>query len=127
MPFLLLKRWVYMAIEDFYRTLTIIKKTDANNGIGGKIRTWETITTIQGCINQSAQNKVIQGKSIEQSIYKGFTEVTTNSTNNLTNNARIKDSDNKVYRLKGTPKNTMNMDHHYKLELTYHEEDNESN
>jgi head-tail adaptor len=111
-----------MAIENYYRNLTLLKRIDINNGIGGKIRSWNTVTTIQGVINQDVVTKAIKGKLIEATIYKGYTEI----NENITANARIKDTDNKIYRIKGTPKNTMNMNHHYYLELEYNSEDNES-
>lgn len=110
-----------MAIEDYYRTLTIIEKTENPNGIGGRIRSWSTVTTVQGAISQETQNKIVQGKVIERTVYTGFSEI----TSYITKNVRLQDTDGKIYRVKGTPNNIENQNHHLEFECLYHDEDNE--
>lgn len=110
-------------IEDYYRTLTVLEKTETNNGLGGKIRSWDSVGTIQGSINSNTLNKMVKGKLIEVSSYILCCEL-----NDLINSSsRIQDSDNsRIYRVEGTPENIVSLDHHLEVDLTYHNDDNES-
>jgi hypothetical protein len=110
-----------MAIEDFYNDIQVLAQTKTNNGVGGKGLSWVVIDTIRGVINQDVGSESPNGKTLERTAYKGYTEVNTN----ISASVRLKDSEGNIYRIKGKPKNTMNMNHHYRLELEYFQEDNE--
>jgi len=110
-----------MSIQNYYNTISILQASKVNNGIGGKTLTWNIIDTVQGVINQDVGSETVNGKVLERTVYKGYTEV----NSNIEAKHRLKDIDNKIYRIKGSPKNTIRKNHHYRLELDYYEEDQE--
>lgn len=105
-----------MAIQDYYRTLTVQRKTTLPNGIGGQIETWDDHITIQGLINQASSSEILaaaQNQNIIDS--KLFTDV----GQDIKVDDRIIDSieGNLVYRIVSVPKDTVNRKHHWKILL----------
>lgn len=106
-------------IEDYYRELKILKATKRFTGTTN-IKTFVEIGTVQGAINQKSGMNVVNGKTLEQSIYRAYTEIDLT----ITKDCRLQDTDGKIYRLKGSAKNTFNLDHHYRFDLELRTEDN---
>jgi len=109
-----------MAIKDYFTDITVLQQTGTKNLIGGRSGTWEEVTTIRGVINQSYANQDnSRGREGEQSEYKGFFEYSTTNLGYLNGIYRLKDGEGKVYKVKGKGKNTLNKNHHIRVDLTY--------
>jgi len=109
-----------MALEDYFRDITVLAQIEGDDQLGGRIENWGEVATVQGVINVRYANKSNQGgKSGELSNYNGLFEITDTSTIYLKPENRLKDTDGKIYRLSGKPKDTLNLGHHYKLDLEY--------
>jgi len=109
-----------MAIKDYFGDITVLQQTGTSNQIGGRGGTWEEITIIQGVINQSYTNQDnSKGRENEQGEYKGFFEYSTANIGYLNGVYRLKDNEGKVYKVKGKGKNTLNRNHHIRVDLTY--------
>jgi hypothetical protein len=110
-----------MAIEDYFGDIIVLKlvgkKTDQ---VGGRVENWGKAATIQGVINaRYANQSTVSGKSGEMSEYNGLFEITDDSTTYLKPENRLQDANGKIYRINGEIKNTINMNHHYKVDLEY--------
>lgn len=114
-----------MAIGDYFRTITVLQQTGSSNQIGGRGGTWEEIATINGVINQrfsvpkQYSDRSMKGKTAESSDYFGYFEYSETNLTYFDTKYRLKDTDNKVYKIKGQGKNTMNKNHHIKANLTF--------
>lgn len=109
-----------MAIEDYFGNIIVLKQIGSSNKIGGRSGKWEEIDTIQGVINQSYSNQDnSRGREGEQSEYKGIFEYSTDNLTYLNGTYRLKDSAGYVYKIKGKAKNTVNRNHHLRVDLTY--------
>lgn len=109
-----------MAIDEYYRDIIVLAQIEGQDQLGGRIENWGEVATIQGAINKSYANvSNIGGKSGETSAAKGFFEITDTSTSYLHKQNRLQDIDGSIYKINGEPKNTMNRNHHYRLDLEY--------
>ena len=110
-----------MAIKNYFGDITVLQKSESkSNQIGGRGGIWEEVTTIKGVINQSYSNQDnSRGREGEQSEYKGFFEYSTDNLTYLNGTYRLKDSAGYVYKIKGKAKNTVNRNHHLRVDLTY--------
>jgi hypothetical protein len=109
-----------MALEDYFNDIIIESlvgnKTDL---LGGRVEEWGEATTIKGVVNQKYSNiSTNSGRSGEESEYIGLFEITDNSTTYLKKPNRINDN-GYIYKIRGKPKNTLNRNHHYRVELQY--------
>lgn len=100
-----------MAIERFYKDLTLTKRTLEVNEYGVEIET--TINhTIKGVINQAGSSEIEYAKARNLDVdHKAYVEVT-DLTRTITKDDRIDG-----YRVASDPKNTMGRDHHLKILL----------
>jgi hypothetical protein len=103
-----------LAIGDYFRTLTILENNPIEKGLGPKDN-WEVLDTVSGLINKSGSSELVNGKRIVVDVYKAITEI----NSNIDSSKRLKDTDNRIYKIIGEPKNTLNMNHHYKIDLEY--------
>lgn len=109
-----------MAIKDYFGDIKVLQQTGTKNKIGGRSGDWVVETTIRGVINQAYTNQDnSKGKENEQGEYKGFFEYSTANLGYLSGVYRLKDSEGKVYKVKGKGKNTLNRNHHIRVDLTY--------
>jgi hypothetical protein len=109
-----------MALSDYFIDIVVLVQIEGEDQIGGRIENWSDAVIIQGIINARYANKsTIGGKSGETSEYNGLFEITDTSTTYLVPENRLKDADGKIYKINGKVKNTLNLGHHYKCDLTY--------
>jgi head-tail adaptor len=109
-----------MSIDKYFREIKILQQVGTTNQIGGRDKQWNVIATLNGVINCNSKYQTNSaGREGEQSEYKGYFEYSDKSTEYLQPEYRLKDTDGKIYTINGIPKNTMNRNHHYKVELTY--------
>lgn len=109
-----------MAIEDYFGEIKILKQIEGQNQIGGRFNNWSNIASINGIINKHNSNNVnTGGKSGEQTEYVGFFQYSDDALNYLVPENRI-EFGNIVLKIKGQPKNTLNMNHHIKVELIFY-------
>lgn len=105
-----------MAIEDYYRTLTVQRKSTSSNGFGGPAQTYADAGTIEGLINQASSQEILAAAKLQNVVdSKLFTAVGVD----IKVNDRIVDSieGNPTYRIVSVPKNTVKRDHHWKTML----------
>ncbi len=108
-------------IEDYYYDITVLDRTKVDNGAGGWSEAWTEIAIVQGVINRSTPNtSFIGGKVTEMSEYKALTEL----NDYIKAHSRLKDSDGKVYRVNGKPKDCIKRGHHLAMDLDYYDQDN---
>lgn len=103
-------------INDYYRTLTVQRKTSTPNGFGGQSETWSNHLTIQGLINQASSQEILAAAQHQNQIdSKLYTDV----DQDIKVDDRIVDSidGNKTYRIVSVPKDTVNRGHHWKIML----------
>lgn len=114
-----------MAIGDYFRTITVLEQSGSSSQLGGRNGEWEEIATMLGVINQrfsipkQYSDRNVKGKVSESSDYFGYFEYSSTNMSYFDTKYRFKDSDNRIYKIKGQPKNTMNKNHHIKANLTY--------
>jgi hypothetical protein len=109
-----------MALGDYFIDIIVLSQIEGGDQVGGRIENWAEVTTIKGIINGRYANvSTIGGKSGESSEYNGLFEITDTSTTYLVPKNRLKDADGKIYKINGKVKNTLNLGHHYKCDLTY--------
>lgn len=105
-----------MAIQDYYRPLTVQRKTTTPNGFGGESETWANHLSIEGLINQASSKEIVAAAQHQEDIdSKLFTDVGLD----IKKDDRVVDSieGNKVYRIVSVPKDTVNQGHHWKIML----------
>ena len=109
-----------MAIEDYFVDIIVLFQLDkTSNMLGGLDEDWQETVTIRGVINQkSSQQSIVGGKSNQETYINGYFEITDDTTNYLIPENRIK-YDDKIYRIIGKQKNTVNRNNHYKVDLIY--------
>lgn len=103
-------------IQDYYRSLTVQRKTVTPNGFGGQSETWSNHLTIQGLINQASSAEILAAAQHQNVIdSKMYTDV----GQDIKVDDRIIDSveSNLVYRIVSVPKDTVNRGHHWKTML----------
>lgn len=109
-------------IEDYYYDITVLDRVKVDNGAGGWAETWTELAIVRGVINRSTPNtSFIGGKVTEFSEYKALTE----PNEYINANSRLKDSDGKIYRVNGKPKDCIKRGHHLAMDLDYYDIDNE--
>lgn len=109
-----------MALEDYFVDIVILSQLEKEaNLVGGLNEDWQEIATVQGIVNKkTSQQSSIGGKANEETFSNGYFEITDDTTNYLIPENRVK-YDSKIYKITGIPKNTINIGHHYKVELEY--------
>ena len=111
-----------MAIGDYFHDIEVLQQLGGTNQLGGHKKNWSSVKTISGVINQRASNNTAaSGRQGENSEYVGYFEYSDDSVKYIKKekSIRLLDSDNKIYKLKGKPKNTMGMNHHLKIDLQF--------
>lgn len=105
-----------MAIEDYYRPLTVERSTLTPNGFGGFTDVWAVNGTIQGLINQASSQEILAAAQHQNVIdSKLFCDVGLD----IKVDDRVRDSieGQEVYRIVSVPKDTVNRGHHWKIML----------
>jgi head-tail adaptor len=101
-----------MAINDHYKTLTLMTPSENKNNRGGAVTTWAE-TSFQGLINQLKSEDIeINSKMGVDADYKLFCPVNVA----ITRACRVKDG-SRTYRVASEPKDTVGRGHHYKVML----------
>jgi signal recognition particle GTPase len=109
-----------MSIENYYTDITILHNTKMSNGMGGFKDTWSELETIRGIINADNDKTSLKDILIANQVGVVATHALySDISENLTSNNRIKDSNNRIYRIIGIYKNTINRNHHAKTLLEY--------
>lgn len=110
-----------MAIEDYFHDIIVLQQigTDSNL-IGGINDNWGEVKTLRGVINcKNVEPSTLSGKAGENTEYNGLFEYSEDSINYLTSKSRLKDEDGFIYKISGKPKNTIQRNHHFKVELIF--------
>ena len=118
----LFNREVYkMAIEDYFVDIIVLEQIGTQtNQIGGIQDNWGEVKTLRGIINcKSVEPSILSGKAGENSEYNGLFEYCENAINYLKPENRFKDPEGNIYKMSGKLKNTINQNHHFKVELIY--------
>jgi SPP1 family predicted phage head-tail adaptor len=104
-----------MAIESYYRALTIQRKVETDNGSGGTIETWSDYLTIQGLVDW-VSDKGINSAGQWQTILNPI--MMTAAGQDIKQDDRVVDSvDSIIYLIKNIPDNIMFLNHHVEVEL----------
>lgn len=110
-----------MALKDFYKDAQVQRATTQDNGIGGKIETWTTLSNIKALINQASSSEIEMAKKKDVFVtHKMYCDTQTD----------IKYGDRVVflgenYRVVSEPKDTVFIGHHLKVMLQKVGVDNE--
>jgi SPP1 family predicted phage head-tail adaptor len=108
-------------IQDYYTDISVSRVTSTPNAFGGHVDAWSTSSVIQGAINQNSSVEIMLAEQLGvKSTHKLYCDVTCD----ILPPDRVIDSDGKIYRVVSEPKNTMGINHHYKILLEYLEVDN---
>lgn len=106
-----------MSISNYFKEIKVLENSGTSNQIGGKSNDFVEIAIIKGVINQSYSNQDnSKGRENESSEYKGFFEYSEQNSLYLNPKNRLKDGEN-IYKIKGIPKNTINRNHHLRVDL----------
>jgi hypothetical protein len=110
-----------MAIEDYFNDIIVLKQLSTEtNLIGGVNDNWGEVKTLRGIINcKNVNQSTLSGKAGENTEYNGLFEYSDDSLRYLKSENRLKDKDGYVYRVSGKTKNTVNQEHHLKVELIF--------
>jgi hypothetical protein len=110
-----------MAIEDYFVDIIVLEQIGTQtNQIGGIQDNWGEVTTLRGVVNcKSVEPSILSGKAGENSEYNGLFEYCENAINYLKPENRFKDPEGNIYKMSGKLKNTINQNHHFKVELIY--------
>lgn len=110
-----------MAIEDYFHDIIVLKQLSTEtNLIGGVNDNWGEVKTLRGVINcKNIEPSTLSGKAGENTEYNGLFEYSDDSINYLKAENRVKDTDGYIYKIPGKPKNTIQRNHHFKVELIF--------
>lgn len=110
-----------MAIEDYFQDIIVLKQLEKEtNLLGGINDNWGEVKVLRGIINcKSVSPSILSGKAGEDSEYNGLFEYCEDAINYLKPENRYKDQDGFIYKMSGKLKNTINQNHHFKVELIY--------
>jgi hypothetical protein len=110
-----------MAIEDYFQDIIVLEQIGTEtNQIGGIPDNWGEVTTLRGVINcKNVEPSILAGKPGENSEYNGLFECCDNAKNYLKPENRFKDQEGYIYKMSGKLKNTINQNHHFKVELIF--------
>lgn len=109
-----------MAIGDYFHTISVLQQSGSSGQTGNRSGSWLEIATLNGVINQRYANRDNgKGKTTENSEYIGYFEYNSTNQSYLDIQYRLKDTDDKIYKIKGKAKNTMNKNHHFRVDLQF--------
>jgi hypothetical protein len=111
-----------MSLENYYNTLQIHRGTTGSNASGGTKKTFTPVLSgdgaeFQGLINQAKSYEIM---AAGQNGIKVDAKLFCSTSTSIDKDDIVKDKNGQKYRVVSEPKNTIGIDHHYKIYLQKH-------
>lgn len=107
-----------MAIQNYFRSLTVEKKALVDDGCGGYTEYWTTDRVIQGTIHKASSRSIIAAAQLQidmsHYLYSDYSTPIRDAGETVVK--RINDNGT-IYEIRSEPENVAERNHHYKTKL----------